>query len=98
MTTETFASLINLGAAGAVIVVVILFLKYLEKAENSWRNFFTALNKANCDDVANILSNQKEITKILATITSMIKDHDAKVDDHIKAVAETAIPSPRKTT
>lgn len=64
MTPETLASLINLGAAGAVIIVVRMFLKSNEKRDKEWRDFFTLLNKANCADVA---KNYTILEKLVVT-------------------------------
>lgn len=45
MTAEGIATLVNLGVGGAVIAVVIIFLKFIEKRDNDWRNFFQGLRK-----------------------------------------------------
>ncbi|KKT30741.1 MAG: hypothetical protein UW18_C0011G0002 [Microgenomates group bacterium GW2011_GWF1_44_10] len=54
MDAATIASLINFGSAGAVIVVVIIFLNYIGKRDAEWRDFFTVLNKNNVEDLGKL--------------------------------------------
>ncbi len=43
MTPESISSLINLGAAAAVIIVVVYFLSFIERRDRDWQAFFQKL-------------------------------------------------------
>lgn len=76
MTVETISGLVNFGIGGAVIVVVILFLKFIEKRDATvresydtrdrlWREFFTNLTTTNTAQFGPIkiaLDNLIEVT------------------------------------
>ena len=82
MDPATIASLINLGGAGAVIIVVILFLKYLQKRDEEWRAFFVEISRGTAT----------ETQRLVASIDKLAE----KLDDHDKAVQpriETAVNS-----
>jgi len=65
----TINALINLGAAGAVIIVVILFLKSNEKRDQQWQDFFTGLNKgsqARLDGMSHVTDKiQNDLEKLI---------------------------------
>lgn len=65
MDPATINGLVNLGAAGAVIIVVILFIKSNEKRDAAWRDFFTELNKANRDDLCEVADKLENVVKSL---------------------------------
>lgn len=65
MTIDLIPQLVNLGSAGAVIIVVIIFLRSNEKRDAEWRNFFTALNKANRDDLCTVVDKLENVVKTL---------------------------------
>lgn len=90
MAVETLTSLINLGAAGAVIAVVVLFLRNNRERDNAWRDFFTELNRQNCADNLEIMNNQKSIMSILSKITEMIARHDRDSLARVTTVSQTA--------
>lgn len=43
MTAEQITALLNLGAAGAIIVVVVYFLRFISARDKDWQMFFKAL-------------------------------------------------------
>ncbi len=57
MTPEVIAALVNMGSAGAVILVVLIFLRSNEKRDAQWRDFFTALNSASQADLFKLDTN-----------------------------------------
>jgi len=76
MSVETISSLINLGAAGAVIIVVVIFLNFIGKSnieqrahdnqrDLEWRNFFTSLNSTNKDDVFKLAETMERMLMAL---------------------------------
>ncbi|MBE3038631.1 MAG: hypothetical protein IMZ62_07455 [Chloroflexi bacterium] len=45
MSPDTLTALVNLGSAGAVIAVVVIFLKFLGKADENWRVYLKELRE-----------------------------------------------------
>ena len=87
MTPDMITSLVNLGSAGAVIIVVILFLKNIKERDDDWRSFFTELNRQNCADNAGINSNQKSTLDILAKLVDMLSKHDQNVEQRMESAS-----------
>jgi hypothetical protein len=84
MTPETFTSLVNLGSAGAVIAVVIIFLRSIKERDAEWRNFFTELNKNNKDDVCQLAETMERMVNSLDA-----HDRQAKmIADNVKVVLD----------
>lgn len=83
MTPETINALINMGAAGAVIVVVVYFLRFIEKRDKDWRDFFTTLMTKEDEPLNAILEG-------LQTLLSEFRQHDqmerAKLDEMSKTI------------
>lgn len=84
---ELITALSNFGIAGAVIYVVILFLKFIKERDEEWRSFFMNINSANVQDTRNLESTIKEMTiavnKINEGFSAMFKkleEHDQKID------------------
>lgn len=65
MTPETINALINMGSAGAVIAVVILFLRSNEKRDIEWRAFFSAINAANSADICRVVERLERVAASL---------------------------------
>ena len=86
MTPETFTSLVNLGAAGAVIIVVVIFLKFQERREAEWQRFFTTLSAANEVDNRHICDALEKVVVGVNIISSEMRAHDEKVEDRIAAI------------
>ena len=85
MNPETIASLVNLGAAGAVIVVVVLFLRSNEKRDKQWQDFFTLINQGNeqkTDKIADVLDN----------LVKLVQDHDSTTKAAIAKMEERTRP------
>lgn len=78
--------LVNLGAAGAVIAVVVIFLNYLGKRDAEWRSFFTTLNAANTADMTRLTKALDDLVERIECIGRDLTAHDTKVDDRIKQV------------
>jgi len=89
MTPETIAALLNMGSAGAVIAVVIIFLKSNEKRDKDWieanrkrdeewRAFFTAINGGNEKDIADMRITAQRIMDVLEKLLSSYNAHDTR--------------------
>jgi len=97
MSAETFTSLVNLGAAGAVIIVVLIFLRYLAKREADWQSFFTALTTANEADIRRVTDAMEKISIGITVISSDLQRHDNKVEDRIQAIQIADRASAKRT-
>ncbi len=85
----------NIGAAIAVIVVVMLFLKFNRERDDLWREFFIDLNKSYVEgiqgltkSVSQLLECQSEdretYTQILSNVLLEIKVHEARTVKRIR--------------
>ena len=86
MTPEALTSLINLGSAGAVIAVVMIFLNFVGKRDQEWRDFFTLLNKANTDDMVKFASLMERISQNIDGLGGELRAHDSHVDERIRSI------------
>jgi hypothetical protein len=74
MTPDFVASLVNLGSAGAVIIVVIIFLRSNEKRDVEWRVFFTSLNTDNKTDIC-------KLADLMDRMIDTLKAHDVQAKE-----------------
>lgn len=86
MDPSIISALVNLGAAGAVIVVVAYFLNYLTKENDKWQTFIIKRDeesKSDNKDLRESVSNLVEVTRSLAQevseMSARLNDHDLKV-------------------
>jgi len=96
MDATAISSLVNLGSAGAVIIVVIIFLKNIKERDTEWRDFFTALNKANCEDGEKRLELTEKILELVESVLKELHDHDSKVDARIAAASAANVDAVTK--
>jgi hypothetical protein len=86
MTPEQITALINLGAAGAVIVVTVYFLRFIEKRDRDWQAFFQAL-------YSDKDAPMEQISEALQTLLSEFRAHDsmekAKLDEMSRTIHAT---------
>ena len=83
MNENAITSLINLGAAGAVIIVVVYFLRFIRERDKDWQSFFRGL----------LEGNDQTLTRLMEMLTA----HDAKTDRAIATMQERTRPVRRKT-
>jgi hypothetical protein len=96
MDPTTFASLAQLGAAGAVIIVVLIFLNYIAKRDAEWREFFTVLNSENKADMTKVTAALDRLVNSVDCVSDKIDKHEGKVDERIRIVqAQNAITKRR---
>ena len=86
MDATTIASLINFGSAGAVIIVVIIFLNYIGKRDAEWRDFFTVLNKSNVEDMSKLTKAIDSMSQSVACLGDKLDQHDGHVDARIRDI------------
>ena len=98
MTPDLISSLVNLGSAGAVIIVVIIFLKSIKERDAEWRDFFTELNKSNKDDVCKLADTIERIASTLDAHDKQAKEIMTKVvaiDQHTQPVVRVRRQKPQ---
>lgn len=98
MTTETISALVNMGSAGAVIAVVIIFLKELGKRDQQWRDFFIGIRQGDAQATKELTLAMQQMAQNVASLTDKLSDHDEMARrgiDELKRVASSALP--RKT-
>ncbi len=96
MTPETIAALLNLGSAGAVIIVVLAFLRSNEKRDQEWRDFFTALNEGSKNDLTEIINATKKLIESVDCLNDKLTNHDANVAARVRAIQDASKPRPIK--
>ena len=64
MSADQFTALLNLGAAGAVIVVVAYFLRFIEKRDKDWQAFMKVLMDDRDAPVQEMSTSLREFLKI----------------------------------
>jgi len=84
MDPATIASLINLGGAGAVIIVVILFLKYLQKRDEEWRAFFVEISRGTATETQRLVVS-------IDKLAEKLDDHDKAVQPRIDGAVNAAV-------
>lgn len=100
MTPETINALVNLGSAGAVIVVVGIFLKSIKERDAEWRDFFTAISSSNKSDIQEMRGTAAHLLKLLEDLVKSYNDHDDQAKEIMRLIgevrAELARISPRR--
>ena len=84
MDGATIASLINLGGAGAVIIVVIMFLKYLQKRDEEWRAFFVEISRGTATETQRLVAS-------IDKLAEKLDDHDKAVQPRIDGAVNAAV-------
>lgn len=90
MDPQTISGLINLGAAGAVIIVVIIFLKSNEKRDAEWRGFFTSLNDGNKTDIKELADTLKSLVEGVSCLKTDLLNHDRSVVERVEEIKRVA--------
>ena len=96
MDANTIGSLVNLGSAGAVIIVVIIFLKNIKERDAEWRSFFTELNRIQCNDSAKRMELTEKILEMVESVLHEIRDHDSKTESRINAAMQSTTEAVNK--
>jgi 2-oxoglutarate dehydrogenase complex dehydrogenase (E1) component-like enzyme len=97
MTPETISALIQMGSAGAVIAVVIIFLKNIKELTDNWvksnkerdaewRDFFTALSSGNRENIAEMRNVAANLVQQLEDLNKRLDTHDVQAKSILKLV------------
>jgi hypothetical protein len=95
MTPDAIASLVNFGSAGAVIIVVVIFLRSMKERDALWREFFTDLNSTNKNDVCKLAEAMERMIKALDDHDARAKEIKATVDAISRVVRRRASDEPK---
>lgn len=75
MMEENISTLVNIGAAGAVIAVVIIFLRFIDKRDTDWRAFFDKIRVIDAE-------NNRKMTDVIDKLVTRIESLEDKFDRH----------------
>ena len=70
-----WTDLLNAGAAGAVIIVVILFLKFIRERDKDWRDFFSGLRSEDSQATVKLIA-------VMDRLITRIEHLEDKFDQH----------------
>jgi hypothetical protein len=87
------SALVNLGAAGAVIIVVFYFLKHMKEEAKNSRDFFGRIHDSDVNAIDRLTTALNNLTEIVGCLRSEVKDHDEKVEQRIQAVERSHTPA-----
>lgn len=84
MSAEQIAGLVNFGSAGAVIAIVIIFLKFIEKGNTTakesydhrdemWKEFFKNLTAGNIEQAQSVNKVLEDLVKTVASLKDEVK-------------------------
>lgn len=76
------ATLVNLGAAGAVIGVVVLFLRFIEARDKQQREFFASIRQADGEALRVLAESIRALGVILERLIVRIDCLENKFDAH----------------
>ena len=74
-----WGALVNMGSAGAVIAVVIIFLRSNRERDAEWRSFFTELNRDNKSDICALADTMERMV-------SSLNDHDRQAKNALDII------------
>lgn len=94
MTGEQLSTLVNIGSAGAVIAVVVLFLQFISKRDEDWRNFFTQIRQTDSEAMTRLANVIDKLTARVESLEDKFDRHDAA---EMEMFRELLINKERKT-
>ncbi len=95
MTTESLATLVNIGAAGAVVAVVGIFLQFIAKRDEDWQSFFTAIRQADSEANTRLATVIDKLIERVESLENKFDQHDATEMEILRGLAVKK-PPPRK--
>ena len=85
MTPETISALVNMGSAGAVIAVVVIFLRHLKERDAAWQAFFVAERQVNQTETDKMCESLDHLALVGQQTYDLLKSHDDRVPALINA-------------
>ena len=94
MTGEQLATLVNIGAAGAVISVVVIFLRFIKERDADWRAFFSDIRKSDSEGL-------ERLTLVIDKLVTRVENLDERFERHdateMELLRDLIAKSERKT-
>lgn len=69
------ATLVQVGAAGAVVAVVLIFLRFIKERDAEWRSFFTMIRTSDAE-------SSRLLADVIAKLVQRIESLENKFDAH----------------
>jgi len=88
MEPSNLATLVNVGAAGAVIAVVILFLRFIEKRDKDWRDFFSEIRKSDGEALTRLAGVIDRLVEKVECLDTKFDKHDATEMEVLRNISE----------
>jgi hypothetical protein len=101
MTPDGLATLVNIGAAGAVIAVVIIFLRFIQSRDKDWRDFFTVIRQTDGEAITRLTGVIDKLVARMECLEDKFDKHDATEMEFLRNVtgSKNRNPTqPRKDT
>lgn len=95
MTAEQFATLVNAGVGGAVIAVVILFLRFIKERDAEWRSFFTTVRATDNEVNGRLATVIEKLVERVESLEGKFDQHNATEMEFLRSF--TASSKERKT-
>lgn len=83
MDANALTALVNTGIGGAIIAVVLIFLNFITKRDEQWRQFFKDLNQENEElkrGVADLTTVTGQLVQEVREMRGELTTHDKRVD------------------
>jgi uncharacterized iron-regulated protein len=83
---NALSNLVNIGAAGAVIAVVVLFLRFIEKRDRETRDFFTVIRASDSETSKKLADAIDKLVDRIESLENKFDAHDVKEMEFIRGV------------
>lgn len=97
MDANALTALVNTGIGGAIIAVVLIFLNFITKRDEQWRQFFKDLNQENEElkkGVADLTTVTGQLVQEVREMRGALTDHDRRVDG-LESKMDAYKPAPK---
>lgn len=86
MGADIVATLINLGAAGAVIIVVVYFLNFIKERDRQWQEFFSQIHGTEQSVFRDLKAALEAVRDELMALRNEVRSHDLVAREAIKEI------------
>jgi len=89
------SKLAELGSTGLLLIVVILFLNYIDKRDKQWKDFFSEMHNADNAILAELTSAFESVKNELVSLRSEFHAHDEMEREVMRNVIQPDAPAPK---
>jgi hypothetical protein len=90
MSLDALATLVNVGAAGSVIAVVVLFLRFIEQRDKENRDFFASIRLSDGEASRRLTEVIERLVTRLEALEGKFDKHDATEMEFLRSIISTA--------